>query len=394
MRPRRNSKLDRIFLDANAGLAVREEVLETFVQVSRDAYANPSSIHRAGRHAQAALENAREEVASLLLCAARDIVFTSGATEANNLAILGLARAAKRLFGRPIPLVASRAEHPAALAPLRVLQQQGFPLHLVNLDAHATADVDAMLEHAATSDVSLSVLQWANNETGVIQPIAALASHTSDDHLWHCDAVQGIGKLAMDPSLWRATTLALSGHKFGAPKGVGILRLSENAMLDPVQVGGGQQRSLRSGTESPPLAASFAHALRLAMKEQKASTAHLQNMRTIFLNALQNLGIPFLSNHCMEHGLPNTLNLSFPDLDGRMLIPACDADGLEVSAGAACSSGAALPSSVLVAAGLAPEVARASLRISLSADLEEIEAFEAAKRLGKLLRRMCKVAKR
>lgn len=394
MRPRRNSKLNRILLDANAGLPVREEALETFVRVSRDASGNPSSIHRAGRHAQAALENAREEVAGLLLCAARDIVFTSGATEANNLAILGLARAAERLSGMPIPLIASRAEHPAALAPLRVLQQQGFPLHLVNLDAHATADVDAMLGHASACVASLSVLQWANNETGVIQPIDALASHASDTHLWHCDAVQGIGKLDMNPSLWRATTLALSGHKFGAPKGIGVLRLSENAMLDPVQVGGGQQRSLRSGTESPALAASFAHALRLTMKEQSASAVHLKNMCKVFLAELKKLELPFRSNHCTEGGLPNTLNLSFPHLDGRMLIPACDADGLEVSAGAACSSGAALPSSVLVAAGLAPEAARASLRISLSPDLGESDAHEAAKRLGKLLRRMYEVAKR
>lgn len=364
------------------------------MRVSRDASGNPSSIHRAGRHAQAVLENAREEVAAFLHCAARDILFTSGATEGNNLAILGLAHAAERLLGHPVPLIASRAEHPAALAPLRLLQQQGFPLHLVEIDAHASADIDAMMSQANTASNSLSVLQWANNETGVIQPIDRVAQQTSADHLWHCDAVQGIGKLALDPSLWRATTLSLSGHKFGAPKGIGVLRISENAMLDPIQVGGGQQRSLRSGTESPALAASFAHALRLALQEQEASSLHLESLRKLFLSELQKLNLPFHSNHCMENGLPNTLNLSFPELDGRMLIPACDADGLEVSAGAACSSGAALPSSVLVAAGLSPDVARASLRISFSPDLEEIETREAAIRLGKLLRRLYEVAKR
>ena len=327
-------------------------------------------------------------------CAARDLLFTSGATEANNLAILGLAHAAKRLHDRPIPLIASRAEHPASLAPLRLLQQQGFPLHLVGIDSHAVADVDAMLHQQMDEPNSLSVLQWVNNETGVVQPIGKIATQTSADHLWHCDAVQGIGKIPLDPSLWQATTLSLSGHKFGAPKGIGVLRLSENAMLDPLQVGGGQQRSLRSGTESPALAASFAHALRLALNEQEASALRLQSLRKIFLNQLQKLELPFISNHCMESGLPNTLNLSFPDLDGRMLIPACDADGLEVSAGAACSSGAALPSSVLVAAGLTPELARASVRISLGPEMGESETHEAANRLGKLLRRLYEVAKR
>jgi len=373
---------------------VREEVLETFVRVSREAGGNPSSIHRAGRHAQAVLENAREEVSEILRCSARDILFTSGATEANNLGILGLARAAERLQGKPLLLLSSRAEHPAALAPLRLLQQQGFPLRLVDIDRHAIADVDAMLEHQSSADASLSVVQWANNETGAVQPIGAIAHSCNANHLWHCDAVQGFGKLALDPSLWRATTLSLSGHKFGAPKGIGVLRLSPDAMLDPVQVGGGQQRSLRSGTESPALAASFAHALRLALEEQSGDAERLLKSRVYFLEEIQKLGLPFHCNHSDENGLPNTMNLSFPGLDGRMLIPACDADGLEISAGAACSSGAALPSSVLVAAGLDPEVARASLRISLSPDLQDSELREAAKRLGKLLRRLYEVAKR
>lgn len=362
--------------------------------MTRDAGGNPSSIHRAGRHAQAVLENAREEVASILHASARDILFTSGATEANNLAIHGLSTAARRLVGKPITLIASRAEHPAALAPLRLLQQNGFPLRLVALDRHAMADVDAMLQHQQEDEFSLTVLQWANNETGAVQNIDALARSCNQNHLWHCDGVQGFGKLPLTNSLWSATTLALSGHKFGAPKGIGVLRLSEDAALDPIQVGGGQQRSLRSGTESPAMAASFAHALRLAVEEQSAFAARILLAREAFIVQIQKLELPFLSNHREEGGLPNTLNLSFPELDGRMLIPACDADGIEVSAGAACSSGAALPSSVLVAAGLDPEVARASIRISFGPELQPAEIQLAAKRLGKLLRRLYEVAKR
>lgn len=369
--------------------------METFARVSHDAPGNPSSVHRAGRHAQAALEQAREEVAAILKTSARNILFTSGATEANNLAILGLAHAFHRVTGERIPLFASKAEHPAALAPLRLLQQEGFPLHLVEVGAHASLDTSAFLKAREASTASFTVVQWANNETGAVQDIATLAAATDQDHLWHCDAVQGFGKLPLDSSLWRATTLSLSGHKFGAPKGVGVLRLQDDAMLDPIQVGGGQQRSLRSGTESPALAAAFAHALSLAVDEQESKARLWLETKQAFLSQWAQMGIDSKWNHPQDDRcLPNTLNLHFPGIDGRLLVPACDADGLEISAGSACSSGAALPSPVLVASGLAPEEARASIRISFGPNSTPESAKEAANRLGQVAARLYEVAKR
>lgn len=352
-------------------------------------------MHRAGRHAQAVLEQAREEVGALLRTGARNILFTSGATEANNLAILGAARAYRRVTGEALRLISSKAEHPAALAPLRLLQQEGFPLRLIPVAEGALIRAEDVLDAREDARASFTVLQWANNETGAVQPLARLAEMTGADHLWHCDAVQGFGKLPWDPALAQATTLSLSGHKFGAPKGIGVLRLQDAAMLDPIQVGGGQQRSLRSGTESPALAASLAHALRLACEEQSAHAEAWIAAKNGFLSVLEESGVPYAINHPQdERCLSNTLNLRFAGLDGRLLVPACDADGLEISAGSACSSGAALPSPVLVASGLDPELARASLRVSLGPNSSLKSAKEAANRLAQVLGRLYEVAKR
>ena len=390
-----NKKLNRFHLDANAGISVRPEVLETFVAVERDTCGNPASAHRSGRHSQAVLENARNDVAEVLCCAARDIIFTSGATESNNLAILGGARAMAEFHGEKPTLIASRAEHPAALAPLRALQQQGYPLELVAIDSHGVADTAALLRAIDHHAFTLCVLQWANNETGVVQTLPPIAAATDFNHAWHADAAQGFGKLAISSSLLQATTVSLSGHKFGAPKGVGVLRITESTLLSPLQVGGGQQDNRRSGTESPALAASFAHALRLAVAEQQDFAVRSRDCCRRLMNHLQHAKIPHHFNHLTgeKNSLPNTLNISFPGLDGRMLIPALDAEGIEASAGSACSSGAAQASPVLLAAGLDEATAMATCRLSFGPDFAPEKLDSLAIRLSKLLLRLYEVAK-
>ncbi len=373
---------------------MRPEVLETFVAVERDTRGNPASVHRRGRHAQAVLENARGDVAELLGCSPRDVVFTSGATEANNLAIFGLARGMAEFKGEKPVLISSRAEHQAALAPLKALQQQGYGLKLVPIDSHGVANTAAMAEIISANPDTVCVLQWANNETGVVQDLSAIASATDFDHAWHADAAQGWGKIPFDPSLSTATTLALSGHKFGAPKGVGVLRIADSAMLAPLQVGGGQQYNRRSGTESPALAASFAHALRLALDEQEAFAKRTGELGKQLVKHLTSADIPHNLNHLDEPGcsLPNTLNISFPGLDGRMLIPALDAEGIEASAGSACSSGAAQASPVLLAAGLDEATAMATCRFSFGPDFDANSIDLLGERLSKLLLRLYEVA--
>ncbi len=364
--------------------------------VERDTRGNPAAIHRSGRHAQAVLENARDEVAECLACASRDIIFTSGATEANNLAILGMASAMAEFKAEKPLLIASRAEHPAALAPLKKLQQQGFNLNLVEIDRFAGIDMSAVLDAIAQHPHTLSVVQWANNETGTVQPLEQLATATDFNHSWHVDAAQGFGKLPWLPALTSATTMSLSGHKFGAPKGVGVLRATESAMISPLQVGGGQQYNRRSGTESPALAASLALALKLALAEQQDFAARSRRCCEGLLHHFSSEKIPFTQNQHegFQESLPNTLNLSFPGLDGRLLIPALDAEGIEASAGSACSSGAAQASPVLLAAGLDEKTAMATCRLSFGPDFELSELPLLAQQLSKLLLRLYEVANR
>jgi len=386
----------RVFLDANAGVPTRPEVLETFTRVERDAPANPASIHRAGRRAQAVLEEARAEVAQLLAASASEVLFTSGATEANHLAIVGTARALMRMTDQPIALWSSLAEHPSVLATLRRLQSENCRLHLAPLDAHARVDTSSVSSEFVGQPIALAAVQWANNETGAVQPFASLAEHLGPNHLLHVDAVQGVGKLAWDPVLSRASTLALSGHKIGAPKGIGVLRLREEVALDPVAAGGGQQRGRRGGTESPALAASFAHALRLSFAEQRSTAERMSECANAFMGALAEAGTRFHVNHPDNSAerLPNTCNLSFLEIDGRALLPACDLAGLDLASGAACSAGAPLPSPVLRASGVTEELAQASCRVSFSVNSTVEEAVEAGRRLAETILRIYEVAKR
>lgn len=374
-------------------MPVRAEVLETWQRVERDAPGNPASIHRSGRHAQAVLEEARERVATLLHCGTREVVFVSGATEANNLALFGAARALERLGDRKPCLIASGAEHPAVLAPLRVLQNHGWTLRLLPIDACARVVLDDAARWIDEAGSAVFALQWANNETGAVQDLARAASWIDSRTHWHVDAVQGIGKLPWEAALTSAQSVAVSGHKIGAPKGVGVLRVAEQAVLDPVQVGGGQQRGRRGGTEAPALAAAFACALELACAEQKNYADNAARCCEEFLQAARACGAPLSLRSPSEHPrLPNTLSICLSGVEGRALLPGCDAEGLDVSSGAACSSGAAQPSAVLLAAGASEADARATVRISFPPGLAPTVAAEAGRRFALLARRLYEVA--
>lgn len=384
--------MERIPLDANAGVPARAEAIEEWLRIERDAPGNPASIHRAGRRAQAVLEDARARVGAALRCRAREVVFVSGATEANNLALFGAARAAERLEGVPPRLVASAVEHPAVLAPLRLLQGAGFELKLLPVDAAARVDLSAAPAALAGASSAVLALQWANNETGAVQDLAAASRLAGERVHLHVDAVQGVGKLPWDEALERAQSFTVSGHKFGAPKGVGVLRIAESATLDPVLVGGGQQRGRRAGTETPALAAAFACALELALAEQEAYAREAERNVEEFLAVARGGGPLELRCTAAPPRLPNTLCLTLPGVEGRALLPACDAEGLDLSSGAACSSGAAQPSSVLLATGMDEASARASVRVSFPRGVSVEQAREAGRRFAAVARRLYEVA--
>ncbi|MBC8329912.1 MAG: aminotransferase class V-fold PLP-dependent enzyme [Planctomycetes bacterium] len=366
----------------------------------REAPANPASLHRPGRHAQAVLEQARDRVAAVLRCNAREVLFCGSATEANNLAVLGAARALERLNGPKPRLISSLAEHPAVLSPLRLLQQEGFPLVCLGLDPCARLSAEELTE-ALDCGPALLALQWANNETGAVQPLPE--SLPGAVH-FHCDGAQGFGKLPWDPRLAQASTLVLSGHKFRAPKGIAVLQVRDDALLDPVLAGGGQQRGIRPGTESPELAAAFACAMELAARDQdsfslqtrEACRAMMGEVRGFFAAKDLPAGARLQENHppAGEPTLPNTLNLSFAGIDGRGLLPACDAEGLALSSGSACSSGSSQPSPVLRACGLDLKLARATVRVSFGWGQGRAEGEDAGGRLCQVLRRVYKCGKR
>ncbi len=397
---------ERIYLDANAGLPVRAEVLDEYLRVEREYPANPASLHRAGRRAQGQLENARERIAKLIGRSASEVVFTSGATEACNLALFGIVRATAEMLGRKLNLLSSQAEHPAVLGPLRVLQQEGHRLQFLPVNSHAGVDLGqwpVTERNRASFEPDLVAMQWANNETGAVQPLELLLQNLPAEALWFCDAVQGLGKLPWASALASADSLVFSGHKFGAPKGSGILVLGERAMFEAHLVGGGHQRGRRPGTESPALASALALAMELAMAEQEQNQRQWMAARASFLQQLTarltaahggDTGALFQNNHPEQGGLCNTLNLTFPKIDGRMILPALDADGLEVSSGSACSSGSPTPSDVLLATGMPQVLATASIRVAFPPRIELSTVENAGQRLADAISRLYDVAKR
>lgn len=384
-----------IYLDHNASAGIRPEALAAFQGAASETPANPAALHRAGRRAQGVLEDARDRVAEVLRCSSSEIIFCSSATEANNISLLGSAEAMRRVYGELPHLVSSKAEHPSVLGPLRHLQQLGARLSLASLNKGAKVNVAEMLELAnPQAGATLFALQWANNETGAIQDWDLLAANKTDSDFLHCDAVQGIGKIPFSDSIFSAQTLVVSGHKVGAPKGIAALRLSPLAMLDPIFFGGGHQRGLRPGTESPALASAFATALELTVSEQSQFASNTGAAKNSLLGILQE-EFPQLVCQQPEEGeaLPNTCSLSFPGLDGRKLLPALDAEGLAVSSGSACSAGAPKPSSILLACGVSVELARATVRISFGHGQNEIVGKQVGAMFVSVLQRIYKVGK-
>lgn len=377
----------RFYLDHNATTPVLPEALEAYRRAIVDTPGNPSSLHDSGRRARAALEAAREEVADLLMSADDEVVFTSGGTESNNLALLGAVRARER-EGEEVRIVSSHAEHPSVLEPLRLLQQEGASLRLTDPRPGIVVEAEKLVLDPASS---LVVMQWANSETGALQPVDELAELLPDETHWHCDAVQGWGRLPWNRALARADTLTFSGHKFGAPVGVGVLRIRSEARVDPIMVGGQQQHRLRAGTESVALAVALATAMRLSVERQASTATALQAATRRIEQELLRRFPEARANHPAAR-LPNTLSLCLRGVDGRQILPAFDTDGLEASQGSACSSGSPRPSPALVASGLSEPEAQTSVRLSLGAPISCGKVEEMIHRLSRCIERLYHIA--
>ena len=360
--------MKNIYLDNNATTPLHPEVLEAMLPGLRENYGNPSSIHSFGRSARVQLDEAREKVAHLINAQSSEIIFTSGGTEANNLALLGVAFKDK---GKKI--ITSKIEHPSVLNPCRQLEEQGVKVHYLDVDGLGRIDMDD-LESQITESTALISLQHANSETGVLQDIKRASEIARNKGvLFHTDAVQSVAKMPFDLKDYPVDLLSISAHKFYGPKGVGALYLRKGtpALFSPV-CGGNQEKKRRGGTENVAGIMGFGKACELAI-EKMDEASKLADLRDYFQNRVCEL-IPrteLLGDKVNR--LPNTLNLGFDGVEGDTLLIALDMEGVAVSTGSACSSGTGLPSSVLRAMGIPDERINSSIRFSLGCSISKLD---------------------
>jgi cysteine desulfurase len=364
----------RIHLDHNSTTPQRPEARARFLEVLELGLGNPSSLHAPGRRARACVDDARARAAAALGVHEDEIFFTSGATEANNLALFGVLEARGARAG----LVTTTVEHSSVLAPARRLAARGHPLGMASVDAEGLPDAEELRELARAPGTALLSVGAANNETGATPDLANLAASLPSvgggRALLHSDAVQAIGRIPFRPMDLGLDLASLSGHKFGAGLGAGILWKRRGVALEPRAFGGGQELDLRPGTENVPAIAACALALELAVEEQAsfarrsaALARELWRGLVVRIPGVRLIGPPLDS----PRRLPNTLCVLVPGTDGKVLVTRLDLAGLEVSAGSACASGSVEPSHVLVALGLARDEARSGLRLSLGRNTSE-----------------------
>jgi cysteine desulfurase len=349
----------RVYFDNNATTPVLPEVFEAMRPYFGERFGNASSIHHHGQETRAAVERARESVAELLGCRASEIVFTSGGTEADNLALFGLARPSDHV-------ITSTIEHHAVMNACKQLESQGCEVTWVPVDGRGLVD-PADVQRALRPNTRLISIMTANNETGVLQPVEEIGKIAAEaDVYFHTDAVQAAGKVPLDVQRIGCDLLSISGHKMHAPQGVGALYVRKGTMLQPMLYGGRHERSRRAGTENVPGIIALGKAAELARAAlERGGLAAMAGWRDrieqTVLSAVEATGV----NGQDAPRVPNTTNIYFDYIEGEALIIALDLKGLAVSTGAACSSGAIEPSHVLTAMGLPPERARASIRFSL-----------------------------
>ena len=364
-----------IYLDHNAGAPLRAEAAAAISQLLADGRGNPSSVHRSGQKSRRMLEAARAQVASVVGAEPRQIVFTSGGTESNNLAIFGAITAASRRR----KIISSEIEHSSILAPLAELDGRGFEIVRVAPDSDGRIDPARVL-NALDSETALVTLGLANSEVGTIQDLAPLASGcASTGALLHVDAAQAVGRIPVDVNALGCDLMTLTGHKLGSPSGIGALYVRDYARVAPTIFGGPQEDGRRAGTPNLLGAVAFGAAAETAMNTMQAESERIGSLAESLLTRLCE-AIPDLRlNGPIVGRLPNTLNLTFPGVLGESMLIALDLEGVEVSMGSACAAGSVEPSHVLLAMHCSVADARSSLRITLGWNntSDEIDAVAA-----------------
>jgi cysteine desulfurase len=360
----------RVYLDNSATTQTDPEVLETMLPYLTGKFGNASSIHFFGQEARSAIDRARHQVAKLINARPNEIVFTSGGTEANNLAIRGLVEANEK-YGKHI--IISAIEHSAVLNVAESLEKSGYLVSILPVYEDGIVRVEDV-RRAIRDDTILVSIMTANNEIGTIQPIEAIGKlikmeRERGNKIWfHTDAVQAVGKIAVNVENMGCDLLSLSGHKIYAPKGIGALFVKRGVRLQPQNIGGHQERERRGGTESVPLIVALGKACELAEINLQTQQKHLVNLRDAFEKGVMDKMSDYILNGNRQNRLPNISNISFEKIEGEGLLINLDLQGIAVSTGSACSSGSLEPSPVIRALGRNDELARGAIRFSFGKD--------------------------
>ena len=366
-----------VYLDYAATTPVRPEVLEAMLPFLTDAaFGNPSSAHRFGRAARAGIEQAKRQVAAAVGAEPNQVVFTSGGTEADNLAIIGAALAA-RDAGRPMLVAVAATEHKAVLAAAHAVKQLGGEEDILGVDRRGVLDLDRLAVSLRRSPAVVSVM-WVNNETGTVQPIGEIAARCAEaGTCFHTDAVQAFGKIPFSVKDLACTLVTISGHKIGAPKGIGALIVRDRKAIEAIIHGGGQQFGIRPGTENVAGAVALGKAAELAMEEQASSAKRLGALRDGLAMRLRQCVADLVINSEDADRAPHILSLSVPGTDSEALLMHFDLSGVAVSGGSACSTGAIEPSHVLMAMGVPRELALGAIRFSLGHETTQADVDRA-----------------
>lgn len=378
--------MESAYLDNAATTAMLPEALEVMYRESASV-GNASSLHGAGRRARRVVEESREKLAAAVGAKPQEIIFTASGTEANNLAVKGLywrAAASKRA------IVSTPIEHHAILDPLEWLEREhSVTLHMAEVDTHGTTKVDsiAQLLSEYQKEISFVTVMHSNNEVGSLQPVAEIAAISREYEIpIHTDAVQSFGKVPLDFGKLGVSALTISGHKIGGPLGVAALVAKKDLELTPLLHGGGQERDVRSGTLHTPAIAAFATAAELSQQRLQINADRIRSMRERLINGVS-AAVDDVRINGGENTLPGIAHFTFAGAEGDALLLLLDAQGVQCSTGSACSAGIAQPSHVLVAMGMAPKIARSSIRFSIGTTTSEKDIDKAISVISEVVSR-------
>ncbi|MBO4389547.1 MAG: cysteine desulfurase [Lachnospiraceae bacterium] len=385
--------MKEIYLDHSATTRVYPEVAEQMMKIMTEQYGNPSSMHGKGLEAEKCVTRASETLASLMKVEPKELIYTSGGTESDNLAIIGMAEANKRKGNH---LITTEIEHPAVTNTMKYLETKGYSVTYLPVDSYGRVRAEDF-EKAVREDTILASVMFVNNEIGAVEPVEELAKILHTKRPWavfHTDAVQAFGKYRILPKRMGIDAMSVSAHKIGGPKGAGLLYVKDGVKIQPISYGGGQQKGMRSGTHNVPGIAGLALAASITCKNMEEKNEALYARKAAFIQALGSIEGVYVNGAPGKESAPHIVSASFAGIDRvEVLLHALEGEGIYVSAGSACASNHPEISRTLLAIGLAPEFLQSTLRFSMGYETTEeelMETVEALKRLLPMLRRFQK----